>query len=320
MNCLWLEEQRVRLRNDVRIPQPADNHALVRVDLAGICGTDLELQKGYYPFCGIPGHEFVGRVETGGGTAFPSGQRVVGDINLACRSCEVCRDGRPTHCPHRTVLGIAGHDGAFAEYLTLPVENLHAVPGNVSNRAAVFCEPLAAAIHVLDDVEIHEDTEVLLVGGGGRLGLLIAQVVAATPARLTVVVRQGVGPALLADRGIRTLSVDQTQGLQADVVVDATRSPQGFALSQRLVRPAGTLVMKSTFQGAVEFDVSALVVNEVRLVGSRCGDFRPALKMLAEKTIETDSLVSACYPLSSGEKAFRYASQDGVCKVLLECS
>jgi len=315
MRALWLEDQRLRLRDDVPIPEPPPGEALVRVVCAGICKTDIELTHGYYAFTGIPGHEFVGVVEQG-----PSGlvgRRVVGEINAVCGSCGACLAGRRTHCERRTVLGIVSRHGAFADYLVLPAENLHPVPDAVSTDAAVFAEPLAAALEIQEQVPIGSRDRVLVVGDG-KLGQLVAQTLALTGCALLVVGRHDAKLALLAARGIETGRADRAMRREFDVAVECTGNPEGFAVAQRAVRPRGTLVMKSTYAGALTLDASAVVVRELTLVGSRCGPFAPALPLLAEGLVAVEPLIHGRYPLGDALRAFEHAQRPGVLKVLLD--
>ncbi|MFN3575485.1 MAG: zinc-binding dehydrogenase, partial [Tabrizicola sp.] len=235
------------------------------------------------------------------------GQRVVGEINAYCGECPTCRAGRPTHCPHRTTLGIWGRDGAFAEYLTLPIRNLHVVPDDIPDEAAVFTEPLAAALEILEGVHIRP-TDRVVVLGDGKLGLLVAQVLALLGGDLTVVGRHREKLAILARRGIPTALESEAEGLTADVVVECTGKPEGFAAARRILRPRGTLVLKSTYHGRVEADLTGLVVDEITLVGSRCGPFPPALRLLQRGLVDVQPLISAIYPLARGVEAFARAA------------
>ena len=315
MHALWLENHRLRLRDDVPIPSPPAGEALVRVIRAGICNTDIELTRGYYPFTGVPGHEFVGVVERG--PAALVGRRTVGEINAVCGTCPACTGGRRTHCERRTVLGIVNRHGAFADYLTLPIENLHPVPENVATDAAVFTEPLAAALEIQEQVAIGPGQRVLVVGDG-KLGQLVAQTLALTGCTLTAVGRHDEKLALLAARGIATGPPDGVGRAAFDVAVECTGNPEGFAVAQRAVRPRGTLVLKSTYAGALTLDASALVVNELTLVGSRCGPFAPALRLLAEARVAVEPLIHARYPLAQVIAAFDHAVRPGVLKVLVQ--
>lgn len=316
MNSLWIEDQQLRFRGDAPLPVTQAGEARVRVRLAGICSTDLELLRGYYPFRGIPGHEFVGEVVEAPGDPAWLGQRVVGEINLTCGECAACRDGRPTHCEQRQALGIHGRDGAFAEFLTIPLRNLHRVPQGVSDEAAVFTEPLAAALEIQEQVQVQPGQRVLVVGAG-RLGLLAAQTLALTGCVLQVVVRHECQRTLLAGWGIEAVVEEEVLPAKADLVVEATGSAAGFALARRAVRPRGTMVLKSTYKGDVQVNLSQVVVDEITLVGSRCGPFAPALHLLAQKKVDPLPMIRACYPLEQGVQAFALAAQPGVLKVLL---
>lgn len=313
MQALWLENQKIDLRHVSRPANPGE--ALVKVRLAGICGTDLELTRGYYPYTGIPGHEFVGEVVESPNPAW-LGARVVGEINVVCGQCEQCRNGRPTHCENRSVLGIINRHGAFAEYLTLPLENLHRVPDSVSDQAAVFTEPLAAALEIQQQVQIKPTDRVLLVGAG-RLGQLIAQTLALTGCDLRVVARHQYQRDLLAARGIRYIEESDVQPWRWDVVVEATGSPSGFDLARRAVRPRGTFVLKSTYAGDLTLNLSSIVVDELNIIGSRCGPFEPALRLLEKRAVDPTVLIVAEYPLAQGMDAFQAAASPGMLKVLL---
>lgn len=319
MRALWLENQTLSLKTGCPAPVPSAGEALVRVLKAGICNTDVELTHGYYPFKGILGHEFVGVVE---GVADESradwvGSRVCGEINAACGDCDQCRAGRPTHCNNRTVLGIVGRNGAFAEYLTLPIENLHRVPEAVRDEAAVFTEPLAAAFEILEQVKIAPDDLVYVVGDG-KLGNLCAQAIATTGCRLIVLGKHDNKLASLIARGIRTAHISHPPRNRADVVVECTGSPLGFDFARNLLRPRGTLVVKSTYSGKLTVDMSRVVVDEIQIVGSRCGPFPRALAALANDEVDVHPLIHARYPLAHGLAAMEHAQKPGVLKVLLE--
>jgi threonine dehydrogenase-like Zn-dependent dehydrogenase len=317
MKTLWLENNQLNLNTDVPIPEPLPGEALVRVLRAGICNTDLELLRGYYPYTGVPGHEFVGIVERGADHLM--GQRVVGEINAACGQCRFCRTGQPTHCENRTVLGIVNRNGAFAEYLTLPIENLHPVPDNVPTDVATFTEPIAAALEIQQQVKVSPAEQVLVVGDG-KLGQLVAQTLALTGCDLWVVGRYAEKLANLEARGIRVGFADRVIDRAFDITVECTGNPEGFAIARRALRPRGTLVLKSTYAGQLTIDASSLVVDEITLIGSRCGPFIPALELLRTGQVDVLPLIHARYPLSEGLKAFDHAQRKGVMKVLLEIS
>jgi threonine dehydrogenase-like Zn-dependent dehydrogenase len=317
MRGLWLEEGRLTLRDDLPEPEPGPGEAVIQVCLAGICATDLELVRGYYPYAGILGHEFVGEVVWPRDDPELEDRRVVGEISVACGDCPTCRSGRPGHCAARTVLGIKGRHGCFAERVVLPLENLRRVPDHVSDEAAVFCEPLAAALELGEQVHLRATDRVLLVGAG-RLGQLMARVLALRGVDLEVVARHDRQRRLLREVGARPTEADQVEKAAFDVVIEASGSPDGFALARRAVRPRGTLVLKSTYAGRLELDTSALVVDEITLVGSRCGPFAPALRLLERGVLDLRALVDARYPLAEGLTAFDHATKPGALKVLLD--
>jgi threonine dehydrogenase-like Zn-dependent dehydrogenase len=315
MRAVWLEGQQLRVREDAAIPEPPAGEVLVKVLKAGVCRTDIELTRGYYPFTGIPGHEFVGVVD--GGPVRLRGKRVVGEINAVCGECPACRAGRSNHCERRTVLGIVDRDGAFAEYLALPSENLHVVPDAVSTDEATFVEPLAAALQVQEQVAIHPDQRVVVVGDG-KLGQLIAQTLALTGCDLLVVGRHPEKLGLLSSYGMRTGGPDDVTRGAFDIAVECTGNAEGFALAREGLRPRGTLVMKSTYAGRLSFDASAVVVDEITLVGSRCGPFPLAIQLLTDKQVTVEPMIHARYPLTDAVAALEHAQRPGVLKVLLE--
>ncbi len=314
VRALWLERGRLDVR-DIPIPDPPPGEALIRVLGAGICNTDIELTRGYYPFAGIPGHEFVGVVERGSERL--NGRRVVGEINAVCGSCAACAAGRRSHCERRTVLGIVGRHGAFAEYLALPVDNLHPVPDSVSTDAAAFTEPLAAALEIQQQLAVGPRDRVLVVGDG-KLGQLVAQTLALTGCRLVVTGRHDAKLRLLAARGIDARRDGAVEQGAFDIAVECTGNPDGFGIAQRALRARGTLVLKSTYAGALTLDASAIVVNELTLIGSRCGPFAPALALLADGRVSVEALIHARYPLERAVAAFEHAQQPGILKVLIE--
>ncbi|MFZ5919669.1 MAG: MDR/zinc-dependent alcohol dehydrogenase-like family protein [Chloroflexota bacterium] len=312
---LWLEDLKLSLKDD--LPRPArPGEALVKVRLSGICGTDLELARGYYPYTGVIGHEFVGEVAEAAEADWV-GRRVVGEINATCGECEQCRNGRPTHCERRTVLGIVDRDGVHAEYTTLPLANLHLVPDSVLDEAAVFVEPLAAALEIQQQVHIRPTDRVLLVGAG-RLGQLIAQTLALTGCDLRVAARHPQQKDLLTSRRIRLIEEQDILPGRWDVVVEATGSPSGFDLARKALRPRGTLVLKSTYRGEISLDLSPFVVDEITVVGSRCGPFEPALRLLERREVDPTPLIALRYPLAQALEAMEAAGRSGMLKVLLE--
>ena len=255
MRGLWLEGGALRVRDDLPVHAPPPGEALVRVRVSGICNTDLELVRGYYPYAGVPGHEFVGIVEEAAGAREWVSRRVVGEINAACAECPTCRAGRPTHCERRTVLGIVARDGAFATHLRLPIRNLHAVPEGVPDEVAVFAEPTAAALEVQEQVRVGPDDQVVVIGAG-KLGNLVAQTLATTGCRLLAVGRSPRPLALLATRGIPTATAEAIEPRQADLAVECTGNSEGLELARRAVRPRGTIVLKSTYHGKAAIDMA----------------------------------------------------------------
>src|SRR5688500_1453467 len=314
MNALWLENNKIDLR-DVSQPRKP-NEALIKIRKAGICSTDLELVKGYYPYTGILGHEFVGEVVESDDASW-IGQRVVGEINVVCQRCEQCLNGRSTHCENRTVLGIVNRDGTFAEFTQLPISNLHRVPDSIPDEMAVFTEPLAAALEIQQQIPIKPTDRVLLVGAG-RLGQLIAQTLALTGCDLRVAARHAHQQDLLKSRGIRTIDGEGVQPWRWDVVVEATGSPTGFALARKAIRPRGTLVMKSTYKGEMSVNFSSIVVDEINIVGSRCGPFAPALRLMESRQVDPTVLIAHEFKLRDALKAFERAAETGVLKVVLK--
>jgi len=314
MKALYLDEN-AKL-TEVPRPRPAQGEALVRVTTVGICNTDLEIMKGYMNFSGILGHEFVGVVENAA-TEDLIGKRVVGEINCSCHECEYCRKEMPNHCLNRTVLGILNRNGAFAEYLTLPEENLHIVPDSVSDDSAVFAEPLAAAFRITEQLSI-DNLDKIVVLGAGKLGQLISQVLHQVSRNVVSVGRNQWKLELLKELGIRTVHTNEPMERgYADIVVDATGSYDGFNRALELVRPEGTVILKTTVTHPTAFDMSIPVINEVRVMGSRCGPFRPALNALEEGNIIVSPMVTESYELKDIEKALVRASQKDVMKVLV---
>jgi threonine dehydrogenase-like Zn-dependent dehydrogenase len=316
------------------LPRLRPGWALVRVRLVGICNTDVELLHGYYDFRGVPGHEFVGTVEELRGVSAAEkkkwlGRRVCGEINISCRAlgrsptCEFCRRGLKTHCAHRTVLGIIAHPGAYAEYLTLPLENLHVVPDGIRNEQAVFVEPLAAACQILEQVDVKGFREAAVLGDG-KLAQLIARVLKTAVTRVVMYGKHGKKLALALRAGIQTKKV---RGDISDLrrvkenfslVVEATGSPTGLALAQHMTEPRGTLVLKSTFHGAAPVETWPIVVKEITVVGSRCGPFAKAIAFLRSGKVDPAPLVTRTFPLGEAPAAIRFAQQSGVMKVLLK--
>ncbi len=315
MNGLWLADRTLSLRKDLPMPIAKPGEAIVKVLRAGVCNTDLELMRGYYPYAGVLGHEFVGVVTEG--PAELLNQRVVGEINASCGQCEFCQRGVKTHCLDRTVLGIVNRNGAFADYLSLPIDNLYVVPDEVSTEAATFTEPLAAALEILEQVSITPHHRVLVIGDG-KLGQLVAQAIATTGCELLAIGRHRDKLQLLEDCGIAVGFADRIQPRSYDIAIECTGNPEGFAIAMDALKARGTLVMKSTYAGNLTMDASRIVVDELQLIGSRCGPFAPALALLAQHKVNVLPMIQARFPLSAGLAAFDRATVKGTLKVLLE--
>lgn len=316
MKALRFENGRLSL-DEIEKPSSV-GEALVRVSLSGICNTDLEIVRGYAGFHGTIGHEFVGMVESANEQNLV-GKRVVGEINAGCGRCVRCSAGDPRHCPSRTVLGIVGRDGAHAEYLSLPSRNLLEVPSRVSDRQAVFVEPLAAAVGIGDQVTIEEETRIAVIGDG-KLGLLCSMALSLKTQYVTAVGKHQNKLAILAKYGIRTVllpDLSPESNGTFDVVVEASGSESGFATALDLVQPRGKLVLKSTFHGTPTWAASRVVVDEITIIGSRCGRFAPALQILESGAIDVEDLIDDEMPLSEGVRAMEQAAEKGVLKVLL---
>ncbi|MDH3611195.1 MAG: alcohol dehydrogenase catalytic domain-containing protein [Nitrosopumilus sp.] len=297
-------------------PNPDPNETLVRVSLAGICGTDLEILQGYMSYEGVLGHEFVGVVEESKNKKL-IGKRVVGEINVGCENCDSCKNGMERHCPNRTVLGIFKRDGAFAEYLTLPEKNLHIIPDSITDEQAVFVEPIAAAFEIKDQISLNPDWNVALVGDG-RLSQLIVSVLKTTCSNITCFGRHDNKLERLQKLGIKTkIGIDPAQQYNFDLVVEATGSNSGFLDSMKLVKPKGIVILKSTIASKENLDLTPAVVNEITLVGSRCGPFRPAINALESGIISVDELIDSVYPLEKFQEAFTHAKKSNVLKVVL---
>ena len=315
MLAVHLESGRVRLRK-VPLPRVPQGFARIRLLAAGICSTDLELQRGYYGFSGTPGHEFVGQVTEAADQSWV-GKRVVGEINLACGHCDWCKRGLGRHCPTRTVLGIVKHPGAFREFLTLPTRNLHRVPDSISTEEAVFVEPVAAACEILDQVKIAKGERVAVLGDG-KLGLLVSQVLQAHGARVHLFGKHRDKMRRVEPSGVTTEVVPRKLPTAAwPIVVDATGSAAGLSAAISMCIPRGIVVMKSTVHGLVSIDTAPAIVNEITLVGSRCGRFEAALPLLAARKVQVGSMISEEFPLGRAPEAFEHAAKKGVLKVLL---
>ena len=330
MRALVYRNNTLTLEKSYPRPSLESGEALIKVLLAGICNTDLEIIRGYLNFHGVLGHEFVGIVESvheGPGASTPKsllGKRIVGNINVACHqpNCHYCQRGMPTHCPNRTTLGIVNRDGAFAEYLTLPIKNLHLVPDNVSDEEAVFVEPLAANFEILEQVHLKPTASIVILGDG-KMGQLAAQVLALSGCEVLMVGKHEEKLALVEKRGVRTYLFDDAQsfslenGRRVDMVVECTGSAQGLELAMQLVRPRGTIILKSTVAAQSTIHLAPIVIDEIRIQGSRCGPFAPALRALSQQLVDVRPLISARYTLDEGLAAFAHAEQKGVLKVLV---
>jgi threonine dehydrogenase-like Zn-dependent dehydrogenase len=314
MRALYWDGRQLALNCAYPAPALAPQAALVKVHLAGICSTDLQLFKGYMDFRGVPGHEFVGEVSDGPNHLV--GQRVVGEINFACGDCDFCAQGLGRHCTNRSVMGILNADGGFAEYLAVPVANLHRVPDNLADEEAVFIEPLAAAFEILDQVQISPGDEILVLGDG-KLGNLCAQTLRLTGARVTVLGKHPDKLKLVKRAGVRTVLLNEWQPRLFDIVVEATGSASGLELALSAVRPRGTLVLKSTIAGEHAVSLAPVVINEINVIGSRCGLFPPALAALEEKRVFVTPLIEKIYPLQNGIEAVHHAGKSGARKILL---
>ena len=330
MRALVFRNDVLTFEKNYPLPDLQSGEALIRVLLAGICNTDLEIVRGYMAFQGVLGHEFVGIVEAvheGPGASPPTyliGKRVVGEINAACHrsDCAYCRQNMFTHCPNRTTLGIVNRDGAFAEYLTLPVANLHLVPDNVSDEEAVFVEPLAANFEIVEQVHI-KPTDSVVILGDGKMGQLAAQVLTLSGCEVMMVGKHREKLALAEKRGVHTFVLNDTTNFtlenkrRVDLVVECSGSAQGLELALRLVRPRGTLILKSTVSEKSLLHLAPIVIDEIRMQGSRCGPFAPAIRALSQHTVDVHPLISAHYNLDDGLAAFEYAARPGVLKVLV---
>jgi threonine dehydrogenase-like Zn-dependent dehydrogenase len=314
MKAICWDGDAVTLDSSYPPPVPDPYTAIVKVHLAGICSTDLQIFKGYMKFCGVPGHEFVGSVSQGPKEWL--GKRVVGEINFGCGKCEFCARDLTRHCPNRTVMGIVNADGAFAEYVAVWIGNLHLVPTSVSDEQAVFTEPLAAAFEILRQIQISMGDEILILGDG-KLGNLCAQVLRLTGAKVTVLGKHRDKLELIKRAGVRTMLLNDWQPRLFDVVVEATGSAVGLELAISAVRPRGTLVLKSTIAGAHQVSLAPLVINEINLIGSRCGIFSDALEALDASQVSVVPLIEQVYPLEQGIEAIQHAARPGARKILL---
>jgi len=314
MHALYWSGRELTFDLSYRAPRADERTAVVKVHLAGLCSTDLQIFKGYMSFRGIPGHEFVGAVNEG--PADLVGKRVVGEINFGCGECDLCARDLSRHCPKRSVMGILNADGAFAEYVAVPIPNLHTVPDSVTDEEAVFTEPLAAAFEILAQVQFNPGDEVLVVGDG-KLGNLCAQALRLTGAKITALGKHPEKLALIKKAGVRTVLLEDWKARSFDVVVEATGSATGLELALSAVRPRGALVLKSTIAGAHQLSLAPIVVHEITVIGSRCGVFTPALEALQEKTVSVTPLIEKLYTLRDGLNAVAHAARRGARKILL---
>jgi threonine dehydrogenase-like Zn-dependent dehydrogenase len=322
VKALYCGEDGVKLTERPE-PEPVVGEALVQVRQAGICNTDLEIARGYMGFTGILGHEVLGTIVRAGPDTEVSDRlnagRVVSEINCSCLACPTCREGGRHHCPHRTVLGILGKDGALAERVAIPLANLHPIPDSLSDEIAVFVEPLAAAMHTFDDAACRPGDRVLVIGDG-KLGLLIGLTLASRRGDLRRAVQLGRHPeklAIVAAAGLETMMDGELDVGGFDVVVEATGQPSGLERALAAVKPRGKIVLKSTYAGEAGVDLAPIVINEIQVIGSRCGTFERAIDALASGRIDPTPLITERYSLARGEHAFERAAADGVLKVLI---
>ncbi len=316
MKSLVYKEKRLTL-DDLPIPSVGCGEALIKVSIAGICNTDIEICKGYMNFSGVLGHEFVGVVEYSEDKSL-IGKRVVGEINCPCFQCEVCKSGKTNHCPNRTVLGIYKRDGVFAEYTTLPIGNLHIVPESVPDEVAVFTEPVAACFRITEQIQL-KPTDIVVVLGDGKMGQLVAQVISPMVYKLVCVGKHDKKIDLLRSAGIESYKIGECSlSYKADVVVDVTGSDNGLQLALDIVKPQGTVVLKSTVADFFKVNLSKAVVDEINIIGSRCGPFLPAIKALTNDKVKVRHLITSIYNISDGLKAFEKALEKDSLKVLIK--
>lgn len=317
MKAIYFDGKKPILKSDY--PEPKNDEIKIKVILAGICGTDIEIFKGYMNFVGIPGHEFVGRVVEANDSKL-IGKKIVGEINVGCGKCDECRNGLERHCRQRTVLGIFKRDGAFAEYITLPKENVHVIPESISDEEAVFAEPLAAAFEILEQIEIKPEWKIAIVGDG-RLAQLVSRVLIMSNKNITCFGRHQNKLDMLSKIGITAKTGITEKDFQVfDLVVEATGRDSGFEDSIKLVKPRGKLVLKSTIASHGKIDLTPAIINEVQIIGSRCGPFNPAITALTTGTVKVDELIDKTYPIDKYDEALTYASKPGTLKVLLKIS
>jgi threonine dehydrogenase-like Zn-dependent dehydrogenase len=315
MKAAYFDGTKISLKDDY--PTPNLDEALIKVRLAGICGTDLEMIRGYTSYTGVLGHEFVGEVVESANKDL-IGKRIVGEINAGCGKCQMCTTGLERHCPQRTVLGIYKRDGAFAQYLSLPEKNLHLIPDSISDEQAVFVEPLAAAFEIEEQLRIEKDSKIVLLGDG-RLAQLIMRVLRINHSNITCFGRHAKKLQLAEKIGIKTKTVISPHDEHAfDVVIEATGSESGFLDTMKLAKPRGIVVLKSTIASKNKLDLTPAIVNEITFVGSRCGPFRPAIQALANGIIFVDDLIDSVYPLDKLSDALDAARNSEKLKILLK--
>ncbi len=317
MKALIIKDKELRFTS-IKKPIIGVGEVLIRILCIGICNTDLEIIKGYMDFQGVPGHEFVGVVEQAPDNSL-IGKRVVGEINLGCGDCSYCAAGLQRHCPNRKVLGIMGKDGCMAEYITLPLENIHPIPDELSDQEAIFIEPLAAALEIFQQVHIKPTHKVCIIGDG-KLGLLIAAVIAQTAARTMVVGKHEQKLSIVKKIGLEAVTFDNIGDIgfnTFDVCIEATGNPQGLDIALKLVKPRGIIVLKSTYQGEIRLNMAPIVINELMVIGSRCGTFEPAIDFLQRKAFDIRSLITAEYSFDRALEAFELAAKPGSLKVLI---
>ncbi|MDD3594705.1 MAG: alcohol dehydrogenase catalytic domain-containing protein [Candidatus Gastranaerophilales bacterium] len=312
-------DKELKLIDNYKNPTLKKGEALIKISTAGICNTDVEITKGYMGFSGICGHEFVGKViEINDEDKTLLGKRVVGEINLGCENCPDCFNNMQRHCKNRETLGIFKKDGCFCEYLTMPLANLIEVPENISDEEAVLTEPIAAAFEILEQVHIEPAAKVAVLGDG-KLGLLVSLVLSTTNAEIVTIGKHANKLEIIEKQGVKTQLLENTTESKCyDIVVDATGSVNGFEKAIELVKPRGILVLKSTVAAEKPLNLAPVVIDEITIVGSRCGQFRPALRLLGKKIFDFKSLISATYSFSQAVEAFKYAQEKGVLKVLLK--
>lgn len=306
---------KVSFQKDYNIcPQP--NETLIKITMAGICNTDIELIKGYMGFNGTLGHEFVGIVEDSNNKQL-IGKRVCGEINCACGDCSFCNNNMSTHCPNRSVLGIVNRNGCFADQVYLPEKNLHLIPDSISDEEAVFVEPIAAAFEIVEQIKISPDDSIVVLGDG-KLGIIIAQVLSLYSKKLVVIGKHINKLSILEKMGIKTLLLNDLPEMKADIVVEATGRKEGLDLALNIVRPRGKVILKTTIAENTDFNISKVVVDEITLIGSRCGPFKPAIEALKNKQVNINPLIEKVYDFNDAEIALNHAKMPGTMKVLLK--